>query len=259
MRKDMVKTVRERYRNGIREPLIRFKNKPQVNDYEDFDGGPHRTSMTKEIPARSWVDRREPELLYGPLIKFLRSQVGRKWDDVWSEICEVTAGETGHAVREWVRGNVEILSARHKDRLMPKTTWFWNQFFVLDDGILQYQPRHRYRHERQQDISTVRVNDKIYHCHNDLWYEIELAPFPKFEEYTRAIHIGNRTLYHRVNNTVVFYDLFLGTIYARSSWDLRRLTSLYGEDGYCVSKRSINSKEVKIAKKALEKARSKRS
>lgn len=257
MRKDIVKTVRERYRNGIREPLIRFKNKPLVNDYEDFDGGPHRASMTKEIPARSWVDRREPELLYGPLKKFLRSQIGRKWDDVWSEICEVTAGDAGHAVREWLEGYVEILSARHKDRLKPES-WFRDLFYVLDDGILRYQPKQPYE-QRKKDISTVRVNDKIYHCDSGLWYEIELAPFPKFEQYTSTIHIGKRTIHHQANHTVVFYDLFLGTIYARSNWDLYRVSSLYGEDGYCVSKRSINSKEVKIAKKALEKARSKRS
>lgn len=258
MRPDIKKAVRERPRGGRGSVIVKNKSKFVHNtDYDEFDPGPRKVSIGHEATVQLGYDRKETELLYGPLRKFLHAQVGRKWNDVWSEICAVTDGPTGRAIREWFGYTVEIKTKRQMDRVYPVNRWY-DTFYVSEDGILHYKAGRRY--ERSiQPITTIVVNAKRYHCNNDLWYEIELAPFPQLEKFSvmrtlfRFRNGRERTYACSEYSIKVLHDQFLGTLYIRSPRDFDHTRSIYGADGYCVKKRSANTKEIRAIKQALAK------
>lgn len=85
----------------------------------------------------------------GPLIRFLRSRRGQRWDDVFSEICDCL--DTGSTVKMHVRQHLEdfvltrISIGRHGEwmfegMVIEKTRgWFRRRKFFVDpyDGILR--------------------------------------------------------------------------------------------------------------------------
>lgn len=81
MREDMSKLLVERPRRrgskkrNRRHPL----NAPLSRDGEDVS----KLSMKK-----SWISHKELNENLAPLDRYLRSQVGRLWDDVYSDICQ---------------------------------------------------------------------------------------------------------------------------------------------------------------------------
>jgi hypothetical protein len=83
MRADMAKVIVERPRSGSRLPSVKTARRiwPR-QDLEDFDSGPSRRSASMGSPGNSkWLNEH-----LGPLRRFLRSNVGRPWDKVYSEI-----------------------------------------------------------------------------------------------------------------------------------------------------------------------------
>src|SRR5678815_66705 len=87
MRHDMAKVVTEKPRRGSRYPSKKFGGRVNIkDDYEDDDFGP-----SGFIP---WCRRRNQDWkefsdLLGPLRRYFRSQVGRDWNDIWSEVSSV--------------------------------------------------------------------------------------------------------------------------------------------------------------------------
>lgn len=79
MRADMKQVLIERPRRGWRSKHQRT-NKPRVSDW---DGEDMRVERVAPRPPRTkYFDD-----LLGPLRKYLRAQIGRPWDKVFSEIC----------------------------------------------------------------------------------------------------------------------------------------------------------------------------
>lgn len=84
-----------------------------------------------------------------PLVRFLRSRRGRRWDDVFSEIC--ASLDTGSTVKMHVRQHLEdfvltrISIGRHGEWMFEGTVigdgsrWFRRREFFVDpeDGILK--------------------------------------------------------------------------------------------------------------------------
>jgi hypothetical protein len=89
MRNDMKKVLTERPRahSSWRYRDVRAK---QNNAARDLDDLPHFQGMRRPY---GW-DTKEFSDLLGPLIRYLRSCIGRKWDDVWSEICQQLSNNT---------------------------------------------------------------------------------------------------------------------------------------------------------------------
>jgi hypothetical protein len=79
MRPDMQRVLIDCYRGGLRIKTDRSA-KPRVQQYADADSdaGPHRPKRQR---TRWFSDN------LGPLRRWLRAQVGRPWDCVWSELC----------------------------------------------------------------------------------------------------------------------------------------------------------------------------
>ncbi len=111
MRKDMAKVVTERRRVGGRiEIKDRRKFRRGANfDSEEYDDllPPNREKIRQKWFA-SWNNKEFSDLL-GPLRGFLFAQIGRPWDDVFSEICKnlPASGLTARHIRGHVLQMVE--------------------------------------------------------------------------------------------------------------------------------------------------------
>ena len=87
MRKDMYRVVTERTRVGGGYYKARVHPK-SYKTFEDEDGFDDCIPANKEGMKKYHRDRKEFSDLIGPLRGFLNKQVGRPWDDVYSEICQ---------------------------------------------------------------------------------------------------------------------------------------------------------------------------
>ncbi len=127
-----------------------------------------------------------------PLVRWLRSQCGRRWDDVWSEICDglsVRNATTAH-VRDhaddfvqrdctWVDG--ELCDSRGR----PLATPGWRRaHFYVDPGDntlreLPGKPQCRRRAAPPQDWVPGKDDNHRYYLLSGLWYEVTLEPLPR--------------------------------------------------------------------------------
>ena len=103
MRKDMAKVFHERPRGGARFPVkTRLKINPQAAADEPPD-----SKMTKPVffLRRVGLVPRFSHPHYKPLVRFLKSRVGQKWDDIYSEALRVLdrRSPVSRAVFEWLR------------------------------------------------------------------------------------------------------------------------------------------------------------
>jgi len=152
MRKDMNKVLTTRPRFGGNTTRMRKtfdqKNTPKerrfvpgrkdaVDDYS-----PKRESMRRR--HRTDGDSKEFSDLINPLRRYLRKQVGRPWDEVWSDICRGLAGG-GLAlehVKDHVKWEVDGIPHsghcyfRHDDWYKPGS----GVVYVDSNGILRANP-----------------------------------------------------------------------------------------------------------------------
>jgi hypothetical protein len=90
MREDMDRVIIERPRKGGHTES--YKHHRRTDKLADQEELPLFEGM-----RRRYYDRKQPTDLFGPLRKWLRRQVGRKWDDVHSEVCQASdLRTTGH-------------------------------------------------------------------------------------------------------------------------------------------------------------------
>lgn len=125
MRNDMNKVITECYRVGDKTKYSRIRSRlkardrntdiVQESDDEGCDSDKKISGGKELLPMRSPYKRmgrggKEFGENLGPLKKFLGSQVGKKWDDVWSEICQnLKSGKTiDDHVKEHIRWEVAI-------------------------------------------------------------------------------------------------------------------------------------------------------
>lgn len=140
MRADMFKVIVERPRWGAGHARS-VKLKRSRNDLKAV--GLKRHAALEAPYTKSLSEN------LGPLLRFLRSRRGRRWDDVFSEICERL--DTGSAVKMHVRMHIEdfvmigIVRGRYGELIhdgailgAPCFRFRRRPFFVdPDDGILK--------------------------------------------------------------------------------------------------------------------------
>lgn len=106
-----------------------------------------------------------------PLDGFLEANIGRQWDDVYSEICEHADPRTtrGYHLRQHVWNAVvpNNYDVGHRRRYGP--------FFVHTDGTLQHEkPYVRARYRNPNETPYVRVDeDHRYMKEKGFWYFYE--------------------------------------------------------------------------------------
>lgn len=154
MRKDMIKVLTERPRtgNGYGSDLPQSKKARKAKKYYmDEDGNDLRS--TKQ--AMSMYGKNFSDLL-NPLKRFLNSSVGRKWDDVYSKICENMKPNSiqGKHLLLHVNGYVEKLVAEDErtGRINSYSAYRFSELrrdelYVDKEGILcKYNGINKYGH-----------------------------------------------------------------------------------------------------------------
>lgn len=187
MRKDMSKvlTTRPRYggnTTGMRKTYEK-KNTPREVRYfkgVKVDLSPKRESMKRKHKvdgdSKYFSDHIEP------LRRYLRKQVGRPWDDVWSEICQEFRGTGLQAQHIKQHVKWEVGGVPHSQE--PTGSYFeWHQpsygvVYVDEEGILRLAPKRSYRYKKPE-YPYYRESDSIeYHNINGNWYRMEFAYSP---------------------------------------------------------------------------------
>lgn len=152
MRADMFKVIVERPRWGAgHAPAVKLKR----------DKAPHqRIGLRRHAKEQAAYTKGLNENL-APLVRFLRSRVGCRWDDVFSEICATL--DTGSTVKMHVRQHLgdfvlhriaygrrgELLNDGHVLR-PDRRNCAWPEFYVdPDDGLLK--DRVRFWRDRGED------------------------------------------------------------------------------------------------------------
>lgn len=227
MRRDMAKVIVER---------------PRI-----LEGSPRKgRGLDEDLPAKIGM-RRHQRLRGGfkmlnenlsPLRRFLHKQVGRRWDDVYSEISKhLRADNTVQQhVRDHVRDFVDIipgpeqwytviLSDGSKERRFRPS---WRDLYVDPrDGILKRakvregRAAERRRVEREKPINTV-VLDGMHELKliGGIWYEVTYAPLPEpiYREFDEIRHIRKRP-WDR-NSPTVDYPVKVRRLISRPVFDV---------------------------------------
>jgi hypothetical protein len=153
--------------------------------------GPRRMRMR---PPEDWECRYLGDRL-APLHRWLAKQVGRPWDDVYSEICQVADARSlrGYHLRQHVRDYVDATGG---------DAWSWARF-VVRDGVLCQRERPAWweRPRVQPPGDVVRLNEREeLRKIEGIWYRIELAPLATLDpvdDATRRDLVNRRPLYAR--------------------------------------------------------------
>jgi hypothetical protein len=123
MRSDMAKVVTEAPRHGHANPSRKWGRRLRKDEYELDDHGPMRVSSARRRQYTNWKDFSD---VLGPLRRYLRKQVGRPWDKVWSEITQTLDRRslTGQHIFDHISWEVEQHAWVDSDgRVYRKRQW----------------------------------------------------------------------------------------------------------------------------------------
>jgi hypothetical protein len=203
MREDLNKLLCERERHRHADCYGNYRHLKLFDDKyydDDFDepfagvGSGHRESMKR----RYGYDTKSFNENLNPLLGFIRGSLGKKWDKVYSEVCEVFDKRSviNQHILLHLFQYVELDMHVGKDgKLYVFDTYSPNRYNPLEkssteyyvdprDGILKYNhKRLTYRQERRQQLeehakkeaAKRRVINEMLELHQEdgIWYEVE--------------------------------------------------------------------------------------
>lgn len=182
MRSDMDKVIVERPRLGSRLPSRKkgYRKHIQSMPVEDL---PRREPLLGRWKGR---ERYLNEHL-GPMRRFLRSNVGRPWNNVHRDLCEhvsfdnaVQAHVLSH-IYDFVHRYVKVVDSCHVLDIEP---WWW-QGRRLSEGEMYICPSSGLlkvvRHDRRQDAPTRVVQNTTSQLlkRDGSWWEVRLQRLPE--------------------------------------------------------------------------------
>ena len=224
MRKDMKKVLVTTIRGGggnRNHKNMRYRRERLVLDeYEDEDGNIYLDladsvlHTTKTGIKNNSYDRKHFGENLNPLARFIRSNVGRPWNKVYSEICEYckpNGAVSGHIFDHlW-----DLVIPAHNVFFKDKEPWYnsdfgpspvsnsvyrrgvWGKFYVSPkDGILREvksstrpkRPLYLMEEEKLLKENTAKVNDNLWACRNvktGIWFIVTFKEQQySVEEYT---------------------------------------------------------------------------
>lgn len=211
MREDMFKVIVERPRWGSR-----WRKNTKIR----HDKLPDRSRVTGrrlaiETGGRKWLNEN-----LAPLKRYLHKQIGRKWDDVFSEICQHL--DTGSTVKMHVREHLDDFVCRkvrvdNDGRFWAAGRWgeevlleeTWSELYVdptdgclkltrdfcAKQGVSTRRDAFRQRNRKGPDASEFIRHIEALKWHMKLkgiWYLVELSTLPKsvygYEEGLISLH-----------------------------------------------------------------------
>lgn len=258
MRQDIDKVLMERGRatKRWRKPNKGYKKRLQYEERISLD------TTSRESMARrkdDWYSDYGSRWTIGPIIKFLRQNCGRPWNEVSSELCNaLPANKKGRVyarVREFaldqVEEHIQIIDGEVYDSKgypIRAHSYSENNFYVDQEGILrQAGPskwRQKYRRKpkpqfKKTDSGEWLIFDK---GRSNVWYACEMKSYEMTKTPYRS-EMGKHTFFG-VKEEFPWdcYDEFFGK---GLHFNGRFLQEFYGANVYCVKKRQIGKREIK--------------
>ena len=205
MREDMSKVVTERPRWGHRLPSSKTRLRIRCYDPDkEYDDLPKRVSGSRSKHIRAGEIKYFSDLL-GPLLRFLRKNVGRPWDLVYSEMKESLDDRkvTGRHVFEHVDWEIETHAFIDGDGELYKWGYSGRKpvyGFYVDPrtGLLCWNDNNPWRRARGksktggEEITHVRLSANTgYVKVNGIWYFIE---YKSYKELSDCDQVNRATL-----------------------------------------------------------------
>lgn len=241
MRNDFNKVLTERPRRGHKrkhKEVRKAYNSELKAGYDNEEDGPlGGTEGMKKPYGRNGVDRKGNTDLWSAIRRFMLSRVGRKWDDVWSEVnrdlresddmrahwrvhCKI---EVDEKVSVAPNGKLWRIAGRRRLFDLRKGEWplegipGCNKRFYVDprDGILRKTPEtvwpKRHREIEQPEYGwdvgfgvTIKLIEGI-------WYDVTYTA--RLESYRVAVYDYNVKVIWPAPRPVLRYDTQLRTVY----------------------------------------------
>ncbi len=176
MRKDITKVLVTRPRVGARYKYPKGEKRRLQRLGEDL---PKTESMTKKW-RRGWGGKELNEYL-SPLLRFLKKNIGHKWDDVYSEIrANLNLKSTmSYHVMQHLYWYVELHPER-KPNGKINTKRIWAPMYVNDDGILTKTPKGKRKRWKRKPpeprTDRVEIKGVVYTIVGASWYECKEVP-----------------------------------------------------------------------------------
>lgn len=196
MRSDMHEVLIERPRGGLRLKTSRG-NKPSAREWTGSEDDYAHSYRPRQHRTKHFDD------LLSPLKRWLRRQVGRPWNKVWSELCSGidTRSVVGQHLLQHVRGEVAVDCAYDPVRRRVVTKEHRRGHDLIDGlyvdprhGLLCWkQPVPRRRElivlgEVSSDTRQV-APDRFQLKRNGIWFEAEVTQLPYAPHYRVEPHI----------------------------------------------------------------------
>lgn len=258
MRQDMSKVVTERPRVGMRvkAPKGEGKQKQRLRN-KDYEDSPKREKIRRKWKS-GWWDCKEFTDVLGPLRGYLLKQVGRKWDDVYSEICKTLPAKTLQG--KHIRDHIDWMVCKHVQIIdgvpcdgeggmsygLPLQGSKYFELVYVDprDGILKKTPeREARRYKKSFNPDVIKVDEKIQmHKIGGIWYEIKVKKVnPDHYKREYKIPLGRRKHSYFTSTHFRMVDSVMGTTYVNEyEWK-----EVYQGNYLAISKKQLNSKELK--------------
>lgn len=230
----------------MRDDMTKIFHEPGRNGGGQSGRGSKRTrraiadGVTFE-PMRRHHDR-ERSSSYAPLRHYLITQVGRPWNEVFSDISHCTrsnglsAQEVREALTDMVEKTVQLIDgAPHDIEGRPIIARGWSPVWVHPEtGILMrspQQPRRRYVYTPRFEQIAIDASTKLVKV-NGLWFVVSFAPLPVVLDADEP------------ERDIVLNQVAAGG-YAASRGIGGTFYREWGANIYAVSKRAASKKEIK--------------
>lgn len=241
MRKDFSKVVTERPRSNGRWGKdyqgIPGKRLKEIQIDEDLHF--KREPMSMSRGTKQFTD------VLGPLRRYLKKQVGRSWNKIYSDFCRNfnrNSNTQNHLIRhalDYVAFNVQYIK-EGKDKV-PYTSEgyrissFKNEYFYVcpETGILKIAPKIKSKPKTVRN-DFKEIDGKYYKEKDNIWYEIVLGKIKRSNTWYGVPIICKDVLYKKNADEINDY----------------RYTRKHGfpyvmPNVYCVKKRQLNKKEIR--------------
>jgi hypothetical protein len=176
MKENFVKVCAE---SATRVRKTKPKNGRPARDLETL---PFREKAQR--PDRGWI-----RVGFAAIYRWLERRIGRKWDEVFSELCQMTTGHDNNSVqlRQWTLMKVETNTfvdadgqIRCNNRFGANMGFRKGDYYVdpRDGTLRRYEAPRRVKAEKP--LTTIEVNEYlVLQKLEGLWYEVTLADIPK--------------------------------------------------------------------------------
>lgn len=216
MKEYFSKLLTEQERAGSKNRSVKWGRRLKYDpdsEYEDqppsrVSSGRHKQEMYGRVESKNLTD------VLNPLKGFLRKNVGRKWDDVYSELCQgldrrsvsglhVFTHLWQYVEKKTLMVNGKVHYYTHAGRGLNYTApiedgYRFEQFYIHPEtGLLCESDRTNYRRFRYRGENSLLVRKieegKRYQRIDGIWYYVEYGKMDKYDGYNERYVLFGRS------------------------------------------------------------------